>query len=167
MIELEAKLPDLPGTLLKFLKPISENNGNIYGIIHSHSEKIGEYVPVLVRFDIISEDKQKCLENIKKSLLDLNIQILKITDIPAVYQIVVIISGHVFRNNVEDIIVRINKVGGKVFDLDAKFDNPEDISNVKFLIEIPDEIDDKAIIKELQNICKEKGLFLLTEEDLE
>lgn len=167
MIELEAKLPDLPGALLKFLKPISENNGNIYGIIHTHKEKIGEYVPVLVRFEIIADDKQKCLDNIKKSLLDMDFQILKITDVPAVYQIVVIISGHVFRSNVEDLIVRINKVGGKIYDLDAKFNNPEDISNVKFLIEIPDSIDDKKIIKELQKICDEKGLFLLTEEDLE
>jgi ACT domain-containing protein len=168
MIELEVKIPDEPGMLIKLIKPISENCGNIHGIFHMHEQKAGDSIPVLITFEIISEDelKTKNLELIKKSLQDLNFQILRITDIPAVHQMTVMLSGHVFRNNFEDTVREINRTGAKVYDLEAKFTSPDDISNVKFLLEIPDEIDDKVIINELKRICKDKDLVLIHEEVL-
>ncbi|MBD3353252.1 MAG: hypothetical protein GF364_17360 [Candidatus Lokiarchaeota archaeon] len=166
MIELEAKLPDSPGALLKFLKPISENAGNIHGIFHTHKDKIGGMIPVLVQFEIIAKDKVKNLENIKKILQDMNIPILKITDIQAVHQMTVILSGHVFRSNVEEIIKELGTTGAKVHDLEAKFTNPEDISNVKFIVDIPDEMEDRVVVQKLEEICDWKDLFLLTEEIL-
>ncbi|MCP4762027.1 MAG: hypothetical protein GY870_09600 [archaeon] len=166
MIELEVKIPDKPGTLIKLIQPISDNSGNIHGILHTHKEKSGGYIPVLVTFDIISGDKLKNLENIKKILRDQDIQILKITDIPAAHQMTAIFSGHVFRQDFEDTVIKINSTGAKVHDLEAKFTKPEDISNVKFLIEIPDEIDDEVVIKKLRDISMEKNLFLLMEEML-
>lgn len=164
MIELEVKIPDSPGALIKLIKPISENSGNIHGIIHSHEDKSNEMIPVMVSFEIIAEDKMTHLENIKNLLLEQNFQIISITNIPAAHQRAVILSGHVFRQNFEQTVIRINSTGAKVQDLEAKFNKPEEISNVKFLIEIPDEIEDETVIAELRTICEEKDLYLLVEE---
>jgi len=166
MIELEAQLPDKPGELLRFLKPISENSGNIHGIIHSHKEKKGGLVPVLVRFEIISENKIKCLENIKQSLAQLNVKITRITDIPMIHHMTCILSGHVFRSNIEDIIRKLKKIKIQVHNLDAKLHDPDDISNVKLILEIPDEINDQIVAEHLKNIAKEKNLFVIFEERL-
>jgi len=169
MIELEVKIPDEPGMLIKLIKPISENGGNIHGIFHMHEQATGDSIPVLITFEIISEDelKTKNLETIKKSLKDENFQILRITDIPASHQMTVMLSGHVFRNSFEDTVREINKTGAKVYDLEAKFTSPDDISNVKFVLDIPDEIDDRDVITELKRICKEKELILIYEEVLD
>ena len=166
MIELEVKIPDAPGALIKLIKPISENSGNIHGIVHHHDEKADNFIPVNVHFELIGDAKQKNLEKIKKLLLELKFQILSITDTPAVHLMTVILSGHVFRKDFEDTIIRITKKGAKVYDLEAKFTVPQDTSNVKFIVEIPDEVDDKLIINELEEICKEKEFFLLIEEKL-
>lgn len=164
MIELEVKIPDSPGALIKLIKPISENAGNIHGILHSHEEKSNKMIPVMVSFDIIAEDKVKHLENIKDLLIEQDFQIISITNIPAAHQLTVILSGHVFRQNFEQTVIRINSTGAKVQDLEAKFNKPEEISNVKFLIEIPDEMDDEKVLAELKDICDEKELYLLVEE---
>ncbi|MHA1339276.1 MAG: hypothetical protein ACTSRZ_13085 [Promethearchaeota archaeon] len=166
MIELEAKLRDRPGELLRFLKPISENAGNIHGIIHSHKNKKGGLVPVLVRFEIIAENKINYLENIKKSLLKMNIKITRITSIPAVHQMACILSGHVFRSNIEDIMRRLKKIKVRIQELEAKLNDPDDISNVKLTLEIPDEVEDRVVVNKLEKICNEKNLFLLVEERL-
>ena len=40
MIQLEVKLPDQPGSLVELIKPISDNGGNIFGILHHHDKKL-------------------------------------------------------------------------------------------------------------------------------
>ncbi|MHA1818927.1 MAG: hypothetical protein ACTSU2_09500 [Promethearchaeota archaeon] len=167
MIELEAKIPDTPGALIKLIKPISENAGNIYGILHKHKEKSAEgLIPVFVTFELITEDKKASLQKIKEKLLEYNFRIMKITDIPAAHQITVILSGHIFRQNFEDTIMRISKVGARVHNMEAKFNKPEEISNVIFSVEIPDTIEDQKIIDELERICSDKNLKMILEEKI-
>ena len=66
MIELEVRIPDSPGALIKLIKPISENSGNIHGILHSHKDKINGNIPVLIRFEFLTKEKKANLEKIKK-----------------------------------------------------------------------------------------------------
>lgn len=166
MIELEVKVPDKPGTLVKLIQPISENAGNIHGILHNHKDKNNGYIPVLITFEIKSEDRVKSLEKIKQGLIEQNFQILKITDIPASHNMTVILSGHVFRHSFEETVRQIDSTGARVYDLEAKFTHPDDISNVKFTIEIPDEINDDSVIEELNKICENKELLMILEERL-
>ena len=166
MIEIEVQIPDSPGALIKLIKPISENAGNIYTILHSHKDKIKGNIPVLVRFELITKDKSAALGKIKKELGSLGFLILKTADVSSFHHMTAILSGHVFRHDFEKIVTRITKTGAKVHDVEVKITSPEDISNVKFLIEIPEEIEDKAVTKELNKISEENDLFLLTEEIL-
>lgn len=166
MIEIEVQIPDSPGALIKLIKPISENAGNIYTILHNHKDKIKGNIPVLVRFELITKDKNTALEKIIKELNSLGFLILKTADVSPFHHMTAILSGHVFRNNFEKIILRITKTGAKVHDIEVKITSPENISNVKFLIEIPEDIEDKVVTRELHEISIENDLFLLTEEIL-
>ena len=66
MINLEVKLPDTPGNLVELIKPISNNGGNIFGILHHHDKIINNLIPVSVSFELSEELTDIGLKNIKK-----------------------------------------------------------------------------------------------------
>ena len=68
MITLECLIPDYPGSLIEFIKPISDNQGNIFGILHYHDKKRNNMIPVSVSFDLPQELMESSLDKIQKEL---------------------------------------------------------------------------------------------------
>ena len=161
MINLEVKIPDTPGSLIELIKPISKNGGNIYGILHSHDRKVNNMIPVSVSFDLSEEIKAISLQKIKNELKKKNIQIENIILGIEKNILTVILSGHVFDTDVLDTIKRLALRDIKVLELQAKFTELEEISNVKLKIEFPESLTKFELIAELNKICKEKNLFLI------
>jgi ACT domain-containing protein len=162
MINLEVKLPDTPGSLVGLINPISKNGGNIYGILHYHDRKINNMIPVSVTFELSEEIKEISLQNIKRELRKKEIQIEKITYGFEKKGITVLLTGHVFDTDVMDTIKRLASKNINVSELEAKFTDLEEVSNVKLRIEFPENMTKKELINELRKICKEKQLFLIT-----
>jgi len=162
MIILEVKLPDIPGSLIGLIKPISENSGNIYGILHHHDRKVKNMIPVTINFELAEEIRDVSLKNIKKSLNKKNIQIDTITFDTERRNIIVILSGHVFDTDILDTIKRLGAKKIKVLELYAKFTELEEISNVKLKLEFPETMAKSDLIAELSKICEEKHLFLIS-----
>jgi len=165
MINLEVnivvRLPDTPGSLIELIKPISDNGGNIFGILHYHDKKINNKIPVEVTFELNEELRDISLENIQKELNEKNIPIEKITFGTKKRHFVIIITGHVFDTDVLDTIKRLAAKGIKTSELQAKFTELEEVSNVRFKFEVPETIKEKEFIEELKKICEEKGLSLI------
>ncbi len=161
MIYLEAKLPDIPGTLIEMIKPISQNGGNIYGILHYHDKKTNNMIPVTVWFEINKELIDLSLNNIKKELIEKKIEINKVSIGSKNQMMTVILSGHVFDSDITDTIKRLDLKNIRVRELQAKFTGFKEISNVKMKIEFPELMTKMELINEIENICKEKGLFLI------
>ncbi|MHA1292334.1 MAG: hypothetical protein ACTSQJ_06665 [Promethearchaeota archaeon] len=161
MINLEVKLPDTPGSLIELIKPISKNGGNIFGILHHHDKKINNMIPVSISFELNEELRSVSLNNIQKALMEKNIKVEKITFGRGQRSFTVILTGHVFDTDVVDTIKRLDLKKIKVLELQAKFTELNDISNVKFKLEIPESMTKKKLIEELKIICKEKNLFLI------
>ena len=65
MIYLEVKLPDIPGSLIELIRPVSQHGGNIYGVLHHHDKKINNMIPVDIWFELSEELIQISLKNIK------------------------------------------------------------------------------------------------------
>ena len=162
MINLEVKLPDTPGSLVELIKPISNNGGNIYGILHFHDKKINDLIPVNITFELREDIKEVSLEKIRKELRENNIQIEHITYGIERKEITVLLTGHVFDTDVLDTIKRLASKEINISELQAKFTELKKISNVKLKIEFPENMTKRELIDELRNICKEKGLFLIT-----
>ncbi|MHA1687730.1 MAG: hypothetical protein ACTSYC_11635 [Promethearchaeota archaeon] len=161
MINLEVKLPDNPGSLIELIKPISNNSGNIYGIFHHHDKKINNMIPVSVSFELNENIRDVSLKKIKKELEEKNIKIESITFGEEKRHITVILTGHVFDSDVVDTIKRLAKKKIKVYELQAKFTELNEVSNVKFRIEFPEFMSKEDLIRELKIICTEKNLFLI------
>ena len=161
MIHLDVKLPDTPGSLIELIKPISNNGGNIFSILHYHDKKINNMIPLSVMFELNEELLEVSINNIKKQLSEKNIQIESITLGAEKRHLIVILTGHVFDTDVLDTIKRLASKQIKVSELQAKFTEIEDVSNVKFKIEIPESMTEKELLEELNKICQEKNLFLI------
>ncbi|MGB5912128.1 MAG: hypothetical protein WBH31_13125 [Promethearchaeia archaeon] len=162
MIILEVKLPDIPGSLIELIRPISENSGNIYGILHYHDRKVNNMIPVTINFELTEEIREVSLTNIKRILNKKNIQIDTITFDTEKRTIMVILSGHVFDTDILDTIKRLGAKKIKVLELYAKFTELEEISNVKLKLEFPETMAKSVLLAELSRICKEKNLFLIS-----
>lgn len=157
---LKALLPDTPGALIKMLKPISDNTGNIYSVIHSHGEKHGSKVPVIVKFDLPPESQEIKLKKIISELEQLQVEITEVETTPKLERIIAIVSGHVFQTDFVDTMKRISRTGARVVSTYAKFKDVASISNVKFEIMCDYDHVENALM-ELRRICEEKNLFLI------
>jgi ACT domain-containing protein len=162
MIYLEVKIPDRPGSLIELIKPISENGGNIYGILHHHDRILNNMIPVSITFEIPKNLKEQGLSNIRKALKEKNFDIISLTMELEKRSITAILTGHVFDTDVLDTIDRLASKNIFVSELLAKFTDLNEISNVKLKIEFSEEISKENLINELNHICKEKDLFVIT-----
>lgn len=162
VLELQANLPDNPGTLIQLLKPISDNAGNILTVVHSREKKRGQKVPVTVQFDLPGNKIEERMKNITAELVQHNIEILKVTEIVQTEIINIILLGHVFETDFVDTFKRISKTGAKIVRIEALFTDAKDISNVKFEIHVNKQFI-KKMMDEIQAICQEKNLNLISE----
>jgi ACT domain-containing protein len=161
MIYLEAKLPDIPGSLIELIKPISQNGGNIHGVLHHHDKKLNNMIPVDIWFELSGESVEKSLENIKKNLIEQNIQLIKISVGSKNKSLTFILTGHVFDTDITDTIHKLDLKNIKVLDLHAKFTEIDAISSVMMKVEYPESMTEFDLINEMKEICKEKNLFLI------
>lgn len=161
MISLEVRLPDYPGTLILLIKPISDYGGNIYSILHHHDKKINNMIPVSITFTLSDDIRDISLKKIQEEFKDKNIPIDKITLGIPTKALVVLLTGHVFDTDVVDTIKRLAAKGVKTSELQAKFTELDEVSNVKLKLEIPESFTEKELIQELNIICEEKDLSLI------
>jgi ACT domain-containing protein len=161
MILLEVYLPDIPGSLIELIKPISENGGNIYGILHHHDKKIDNMIPVEISFELNQDKLDSSIEQIKKSLIQQHIEIIKISIDSKHKMFAFILSGHVFDTDITDTINYLHSKDIRVLELQAIFSGFEEISNVKLRVEFPDYMSKPELIDAITNICRKKSLFFI------
>ena len=161
MIQLEVKLPDQPGSLVELIKPISDNGGNIFGILHHHDKKLSNLIPVSISFDLKEELRDITLKKIQKEFNEKKIEIVNITLGEEKPQLIVILTGHVFETDIVDTIKKLALKKIKVSELQAKFTDISEISNVKLKLKYPETITKEQLLTELEKICEEKKLSLL------
>ena len=161
MILLEVYLPDIPGSLIELIKPISENGGNIYGILYHHDKKIDNRIPVEISFELNQEILDSSISQIKKSLIQQYIEIIKISIDVKHKMFTFILSGHVFDTDITDTINYLHSKDIKVLELQAIFSGFKEISNVKMRVEFPDNMSKSELIDEIATICRKKSLFLI------
>lgn len=161
-IELIVRIPDIPGTLVELIDPISKNGGNIFSVLHHHDKIRNNMIPVLVSFELSQNLLESSLEKIKKELVEeKNFEIESITVGSNKRQIVVLLTGHVFDTDVADTIKKLASKNVKVSELHAKFTELSDVSNVKLKLDYPESMTEKELINELSTICREKNLILI------
>ena len=161
MILLEVNLPDVPGSLIELIKPISENGANIYGILHHHDKKINNTIPVEITFELNDKILEFSMQKIKADLIKKHIEIIRISIDSKYKTFTFILSGHVFDTDITDTLNFLNSKKIKTTELNAKFSRTEDISNVKIKVEFPQNMTRSELIEEINKISKQKNLFFI------
>ncbi len=160
-INLIVKLPDTPGSLVELIKPISNHGGNIFGILHHHDKKVNNLIPVEISFEINEEVRDVNLKKIQNELKEKNIIIENVTLGANKRHFVAIVTGHVFDTDIVDTLKRLASKDIKVSELQAKFTELSEVSNVKLKLDYPEKMTENELIKELTKICDQKKLFLI------
>lgn len=65
-VNVDLRLKDIPGQLVGALQPISDNDGNIRGVVHHHDKKVGGRIAVNVTFEVRTEQALNKILNIWK-----------------------------------------------------------------------------------------------------
>jgi len=126
-------LPDAPGSLIELIKPISNNGGNIFGILHQHNKKINNMIPVSINFELNKELMETNMSKIKHELNEKNIKIEEIIleeSEKEIRHLMVILTGHVFESDLTDTIKRLSTKNINVSEVQAKITEIADASNV-------------------------------------
>ena len=118
-------------------------------------------IPVTVTFEIKDELMEKSLKKIQEEFNNKKIEIVNITLGEDKRQLIVILTGHVFETDIVDTIKQLASKKIKVSELQAKFTDISEVSNVKFKLKYPESTTKEELLTELEKICNEKDLSLL------
>lgn len=159
-ISLDLELKDVPGQLVKALVPISSYGGNIVSVVHMREKgPKGERVPVHVIFEM---DNSVKLERILKALEERDIWVSKVGEIKKKEELTVILIGHIVDTDVRDTIDKINAIrGAMVADLALSMPHPEEETSARMDIDVANAEVGKKVLKRLDEIAKEKDLFVI------
>ena len=158
-VEMLLGLPDVPGSLLRAIEPVSNSGGNIQSIVHSRGGK-GD-VEVKLIFKVRDE---KSLDAIRKKLKANKVRVLDVVLEGRHYyskkSVDFALIGHVIDADIQDTIDRLNKVG-LVSTVDVEMTDPDTESTVFMKADV-DAKDTGKLAKELEAISEEKGFLLIS-----
>ena len=159
-IELDVKLKDKPGQLVKALEPISRHGGNLISIVHMR-EELTKSGRVSVHI-IINISDNEALEALINELESEDIWVSKIDEYKKKKRLTIMVIGHVVDTDIRDTIDRLNEIKGiMVADMALSMPHPDKETSALMDIEISDSRKIKAAISELDSIAAEKSLTLI------
>ena len=99
-VNVDLRLKDIPGQLVGALEPISENDGNIRGVIHHHDMKVGGRIAVNVTFEVRTE---QAFERILAAWKKQEVDVAKIDAFLETYPLQYLIVGNITSKELESL----------------------------------------------------------------
>lgn len=156
---LRLELVDEPGELLRSLRPIAENGGNLLSIFHERGNVTPRgHIPVEVDLEATPDRFERIIDGLR----DAGINVIQAGTERYGEDLIVILSGHVIDTDLSDTISRIrNSERGTVTDVAVAA--PEGIANVssaRLQVSAESGATD-AVLGRLRTVAGEKGLHLV------
>ncbi|MCE5295530.1 MAG: homoserine dehydrogenase [Euryarchaeota archaeon] len=108
-VNVDLRLKDVPGQLIGALEPVSRNDGNIVGVVHSHDKVSAGRIGVNLTFEVSSEMN---LDKIMNEWTARGVDILKIDHLFETFHLEYVIVGTVSANEMKRITDGIQALGG-------------------------------------------------------
>ncbi|WP_311171028.1 amino acid-binding protein [Halobellus ordinarius] len=156
---LRLELVDEPGELLRALRPIAENGGNLLSIFHERGNVTPRgHIPVEVDMEAPPDRFEKIIEGLR----DAGINVIQAGTERYSEGLTVILSGHVIDTDVSDTLSRIQESSNASV-TDLSLAAPEGTSNVSSArIGIAAEAGAAdVVIERLRDVAAEKDLTLI------
>ena len=150
--DLTIGLADRPGQLLKALKPIAKNGGNIISIIHERENPSAGFVPVSLVVDFPSRwNMQKTIDDLRK----MEVTIIKAEEIVETVHITAILVGRADLKRVIQEGLRNAKIVG----FEASALTSKDAC-LKLEIEVPTDLLDETL-ENLRRVAESEGSLII------
>jgi ACT domain-containing protein len=153
------ELRDVPGQLIKALRPISDFGGNIRSIIH-HRGKITPMgmIPVQITIEIEENRLEGLLESLGKVA-----RVARIGEERLKESALVILIGHIVHSDIRDTIESIDRTGfAEVVDLSLCMPGIEEESSASIRISATGKEKLLESLEILRQITKQKKLLMIT-----
>jgi ACT domain-containing protein len=107
-VNVDLRLKDVPGQLIRALEPISRNDGNIVGVVHRHDQISAGRIGVNLTFDVPSK---KVLDRIAEEWRGNEVDILRMENLFQTHALEYVIVGDVSAAEMKRITEGIQALG--------------------------------------------------------
>jgi len=157
-VNVDLRLKDVPGQLIRALEPISLYEGNIVGVIHNHDLVTGGRISVNVTFEYRD---QRALDAIFASWKDRGVEVVKIGEIFRTYSTEYLLVGDLSHSTLQSITENIEKMDG-IETIDLQYSLSSGTTNKSVLLLV--NVRQKDLLKKIDEYLmhrSESGEFLL------
>jgi len=157
-VNVDLRLKDVPGQLIRALEPISLNEGNIVGVIHNHDLVTGGRISVNVTFEYRD---QRGLDAIFSAWKERGVEVIKIGEIFRTYSTEYLLVGELSHSTLQSLTERIERMDGiESIDLQYSLSTGTSSKSVLLLINVRQ----KEVLKTIDDYLMDRssgGEFLL------
>lgn len=108
-VNVDLRLKDVPGQLIRALEPISLNEGNIVGVIHNHDLVTGGRISVNVTFEYRD---QRALDAIFAAWKERGVEVVKMGEIVRTYSTEYLLVGDLPHSTLQSITEGVERMEG-------------------------------------------------------
>jgi ACT domain-containing protein len=149
-VNVDLRLKDVPGQLIRALEPVSRNGGNIVGVVHRHDLISAGRIGVNLTFDVPSE---KILEKVQSEWSSAEMDLMRIENIFETFPLEYVIVGDVSAAEMKRITDGIQALG-QVESIEVRYS----ISSSKDkAAHISGKVRDRDMIKRSNRFMKERA----------
>ncbi|MCG7844004.1 MAG: hypothetical protein MIO90_01070 [Methanomassiliicoccales archaeon] len=158
-VNVDLRLKDVPGQLIKALEPISLNEGNIVGVIHNHEQVTGGRISVNVTFEYRD---QHSLDAIFAVWKERGVEVAKIGEIYRTYGAEYLLVGELNQATLRSLTESIEKMDGvETIDLQYSLSTSTASKSVLVLVNVRKKERLKDIDDLLQNGSRQNDFLLI------
>lgn len=157
-VNVDLRLKDVPGQLIKALEPISLNEGNIVGVIHNHEQVTGGRISVNVTFEYRD---QHSLDAIFAAWKERGVEVAKMGEIYRTYGAEYLLVGELSQSTLSSITENIEKMDG-IETIDLQYSLSANTANKSVLLLV--NVRHKDRVKDIDDLLRaksERNEFLL------
>lgn len=152
-LQLLIELHDSPGQLQAALATVSRFGGNILSVLHEHSKRRGEWVPVRLVLEAPKEAHDPIVNGLRTTC-----RVLSVEGASKSLPFAFLLLGHVFESQVKDVTDAVFACGGEVRRFTAEIASRDEPSAALVEVAAPDRDVLRAVRSRVQELAKTKGL---------
>ncbi len=155
-LEFEVELPDAPGQLQRVLTIIADHGGNVISVLHRHEKEVDGRLPVLFGIDIQETDFVGFLAD-----LTAKHRLLRVNREGGPSRAAVLLSGHVFEANIQNLLEPVWESGTAIGRIDARINDHDAPSAVLVQLSADEPAALAAGLRALRAAAGEAGLDII------
>ena len=159
-ISMDIELKDIPGQLVRALKPVSDFGGNLLSVLHQRDKKTPSgRIPVQLVFEIEERRLDRLVEMLKES----GVNVVRIGKERLKESMVVLLIGHIVHTDIRETIDSIDSTGfAEVVALSLSMPGVDNKSSASVTLSAIGKEELKEALNILERTANKKGIMVIS-----